>query len=50
MSEAESENAPAAPPAWPGWLAATAVCIRFYSRLPVPALPGESAHATPGFA
>ncbi len=49
MSEAESENAPAAPPAWPGWLAATAACIRFYSRLPVPALPGESADATPDF-
>lgn len=49
MAEAESENAPAAPPTWPGWLAATAACIRFYSRLPVPEMPGESAHATPDF-
>ncbi|MCP4562712.1 MAG: adenosylcobinamide-GDP ribazoletransferase [Bosea sp.] len=34
---------------WPGWLIATATCIRFYSRLPVPALPGETAHALPDF-
>ncbi|WP_332683422.1 adenosylcobinamide-GDP ribazoletransferase [Bosea sp. (in: a-proteobacteria)] len=49
MAEAESENAPTAPPVWPGWLAATAACIRFYSRLPVPELPGETAHMAPDF-
>lgn len=51
MAEAESEEAPSAmmPPAWPGWLAASAICIRFYSRLPVPVLPGEAAHALPDF-
>lgn len=50
MAEAESEKAPPAPAAWPGWLAATAICIRFYSRLPVPALPGEAAlHGQPDF-
>ncbi|RDJ23103.1 adenosylcobinamide-GDP ribazoletransferase [Bosea caraganae] len=37
-------------PHWPGWLAATAICIRFYSRLPVPRLPGEGdLHALPDF-
>jgi adenosylcobinamide-GDP ribazoletransferase len=37
-------------PDWPGWLAATAICIRFYSRLPVPRLPGEGdIHALPDF-
>lgn len=37
-------------PHWPGWLAATAACIRFYSRLPVPRLPGEGdLHALPDF-
>ncbi|PZR90220.1 MAG: adenosylcobinamide-GDP ribazoletransferase [Stutzerimonas stutzeri] len=36
-------------PAWPGWRIATATCIRFYSRLPVPALPGENPHALPDF-
>jgi adenosylcobinamide-GDP ribazoletransferase len=40
----------AAPPIWPGWLIATARCVRFYSRLPVPAMPGESdPHAIPDF-
>lgn len=39
-----------AAPAWPGWLVATAICIRFYSRLPIPALPGErDIHAAPDF-
>ncbi len=39
-----------AEPAWPGWIVATAICIRFYSRLPVPALPGEAdPHAAPDF-
>ncbi len=37
-------------PAWPGWLVATAICVRFYSRLPVPRLPGEGdIHALPDF-
>lgn len=37
-------------PHWPGWLAATATCIRFYSRLPLPPLPGEAdLHALPDF-
>ncbi|MGO4674705.1 adenosylcobinamide-GDP ribazoletransferase [Bosea sp. 2YAB26] len=41
---------PAGRPHWPGWLIATAICIRFYSRLPVPRLPGEdSAHGLPDF-
>lgn len=40
----------APPPFWPGWLRAGAICIRFYSRLPVPALPGEAdRHALPDF-
>lgn len=35
---------------WPGWAIATAICIRFYSRLPVPSLPGEGDHhAAPDF-
>lgn len=35
---------------WPGWLAATAQCVRFYSRLPVPRLPGEApGDAVPDF-
>ncbi|MGL4974107.1 MAG: adenosylcobinamide-GDP ribazoletransferase, partial [Bosea sp. (in: a-proteobacteria)] len=39
-----------AEPVWPGFLAATAQCVRFYSRLPMPALPGESdPHAIPDF-
>ncbi|WP_186418918.1 adenosylcobinamide-GDP ribazoletransferase [Bosea sp. CS1GBMeth4] len=54
MAQTESDDAtqatpPDEPPLWPGWLIATATCIRFYSRLPVPALPGESAHAVPDF-
>ena len=42
---------PTAPePVWPGWAIATAICIRFYSRLPVPALRGEAdPHAAPDF-
>jgi adenosylcobinamide-GDP ribazoletransferase len=37
-------------PVWPGWPRATAQAIRFYSRLPVPALPGEDdPHAAPDF-
>jgi adenosylcobinamide-GDP ribazoletransferase len=49
MSEAQAETS-ATTPAWPGWLAATAICIRFYSRLPVPRLPGETdIHALPDF-
>lgn len=52
MVEAGSETdaAPAGEPAWPGWAIATAICIRFYSRLPLPALPGESdLHGVPDF-
>ena len=52
MAEASTETGPAPQPepAWPGWLAASAICIRFYSRLPVPALPGEAdPHAAPDF-
>lgn len=52
--EAAPQSAPeprtGAEPAWPGWVVATAICIRFYSRLPVPALPGEAdPHAAPDF-
>jgi adenosylcobinamide-GDP ribazoletransferase len=37
-------------PLWPGWPIATAQAVRFYSRLPVPALPGEAdPHAAPDF-
>lgn len=49
MAQTDSDDATQAPPSWPGWLIATATCIRFYSRLPVPALPGESAHGLPDF-
>ncbi|KRE17225.1 hypothetical protein ASE66_30460 [Bosea sp. Root483D1] len=50
MAQTDSDDATqATPPTWPGWLIATATCIRFYSRLPVPALPGESPHALPDF-
>lgn len=50
MTQTDSDDATqATPPAWPGWLIATATCIRFYSRLPVPALPGENAHTLPDF-
>lgn len=49
VSPAEPPSAPAEP-VWPGWLVATAICVRFYSRLPVPALPGETdPHALPDF-
>lgn len=53
---AEPDSQPTQPPhaadvpAWPGWPVAIATCIRFYSRLPVPALPGEATvHAAPDF-
>lgn len=53
MAEAGTDTAQdhrAAAPAWPGWLVATAICIRFYSRLPLPPLPGEAdIHALPDF-
>jgi adenosylcobinamide-GDP ribazoletransferase len=46
MAEAETKT----PAVWPGWLAATAICVRFYSRLPVPRLGGEAdLHAAPDF-
>jgi adenosylcobinamide-GDP ribazoletransferase len=46
----EIAGARGAEPVWPGWLVATAICIRFYSRLPVPRLPGEAdIHALPDF-
>lgn len=47
---AETETGIADLPVWPGWLTATAQCVRFYSRLPVPAMPGEGdPHAIPDF-
>jgi adenosylcobinamide-GDP ribazoletransferase len=50
VTQTDSDDATqATPPAWPGWPIATATCIRFYSRLPVPALPGEAPHALPDF-
>lgn len=50
MAETDSDDATqATAPTWPGWPIATATCIRFYSRLPVPALPGENTHAPPDF-
>lgn len=49
MAEAET-TIEAPPPNWPGWGIATAICLRFWSRLPVPLLPGESnGHAIPDF-
>jgi adenosylcobinamide-GDP ribazoletransferase len=37
-------------PHWPGWRIATAQAVRFYSRLPVPAQPGEAdPHMAPDF-
>jgi adenosylcobinamide-GDP ribazoletransferase len=46
----EFAEARGAEPVWPGWLVATAICIRFYSHLPVPRLPGEGdIHALPDF-
>ncbi|MGL5362209.1 MAG: adenosylcobinamide-GDP ribazoletransferase, partial [Bosea sp. (in: a-proteobacteria)] len=45
-----AEDGLAAEPVWPGVLAATAQCVRFYSRLPMPAMPGEGdPHAIPDF-
>jgi adenosylcobinamide-GDP ribazoletransferase len=50
VTQTDSDDATqATAPAWPGWLIATATCIRFYSRLPVSALPGETAHTLPDF-
>lgn len=50
MTQTDSDDATqASAPIWPGWLIATATCIRFYSRLPVPALPGENPHTLPDF-
>lgn len=50
MPQTDSDDATqVTSPAWPGWRIATATCIRFYSRLPVPALPGENPHALPDF-
>lgn len=50
MTQADSDDATqATAPIWPGWLIATATCIRFYSRLPIPALPGENPHTLPDF-
>jgi adenosylcobinamide-GDP ribazoletransferase len=50
VPQADSDDeTQATAPVWPGWLIATATCIRFYSRLPVPALPGENAHTLPDF-
>ncbi len=50
MTQTDSDDATqATTPIWPGWPIATATCIRFYSRLPLPALPGENPHALPDF-
>ncbi|MBX9907363.1 MAG: adenosylcobinamide-GDP ribazoletransferase [Beijerinckiaceae bacterium] len=53
MAEAiqdEVADAREAEPVWPGWLVATAICLRFYSRLPVPRMPGEGdIHTLPDF-
>lgn len=49
-SGTETTSSPSGDPSWPGWAIATAICIRFYSRLPVPSLPGEGdEHAAPDF-
>lgn len=49
-SEATTADRPRLPPRWPGWPVATAQAVRFYSRLPVPRLPGEDdPHAVPDF-
>jgi adenosylcobinamide-GDP ribazoletransferase len=49
MAEAET-TIEIPPPDWPGWGIATAICLRFWSRLPVPLLPGESdGHGIPDF-
>jgi adenosylcobinamide-GDP ribazoletransferase len=58
MSETQAESANTPPdepsfqdePSWPGWLAATAICVRFYSRLPFPRLASQrEIHAMPDF-
>ncbi|MFC5394283.1 adenosylcobinamide-GDP ribazoletransferase [Bosea vestrisii] len=50
MTQTDSDDATqATAPIWPGWPIATATCIRFYSRLPIPALPGENPHMLPDF-
>lgn len=49
-TETSTQTLPPAQPDWPGWAIATAICLRFWSRLPVPALPGEvESHAAPDF-
>ncbi|MGO4173658.1 adenosylcobinamide-GDP ribazoletransferase [Bosea sp. TAF32] len=49
MAEAETTTE-TPPPDWPGWTIATAICLRFWSRLPVPPLPGEAgSHGIPDF-
>jgi len=49
MAEVETTTE-TTPPDWPGWTIATAICLRFWSRLPVPPLPGETdGHAIPDF-
>lgn len=49
MAEVETTTE-TTPPDWPGWAIATAICLRFWSRLPVPPLPGEAdSHGLPDF-
>jgi len=49
MAEAETTTQTTTPD-WPGWAIATAICLRFWSRLPIPPLPGEAdGHAIPDF-
>lgn len=48
----QQQSAPGSPPEprWPGLLVATAICVRFFSRLPAPRMPGESdIHGLPDF-
>jgi adenosylcobinamide-GDP ribazoletransferase len=46
----QGDSPQARPASWPGWAIATAQGVRFYSRLPVPALPGEgNPHSAPDF-
>ncbi|MCB5176240.1 adenosylcobinamide-GDP ribazoletransferase [Microvirga lenta] len=50
MAEQLEETGPVAMGSWQGVLADLASCLRFYSRLPVPALPWEQdPHALPDF-
>jgi adenosylcobinamide-GDP ribazoletransferase len=51
MSDQIHQRGGAAPGAWQQWLIRTAQAVRFFSRLPVPRLPFESAelHAAPVF-